>query len=288
MSKQTNIYVHGSDDQREIRRLELFNDIYGPKTHQVLSSYVNPGMKVLELGVGLGIDGAWFAEKVGCDGVYVGLDRDPAQVARSQQRMAGIAQAHIVQTDLYHLAESEVFQQEKPENGFDLIFCRWVLSHIPVSHLPKLIEEITGLLAVGGIFICEEADFRTMCLLKNSEIVPNEAVSRWLALADTLFNKKLKTNCMMDGPELLHQFAHLNGKNYKTEILDASLPEITGGEKQGLVYVLQTAKQVMVDVGAVSSEEMDKLTKDFEKIAADPELSIVFYRNTFAKTQRLK
>jgi len=96
------------------------------------------GLKVLEIGCGLGTDGAQFAE-AGAD--YTGVDLTEAAVELARKRF-----------ELFNL--SGTFQTADAENlhfadeGFDLVYSHGVLHHTPDTE--KAIREIHRVLRPGG------------------------------------------------------------------------------------------------------------------------------------------
>ena len=69
-------------------RLRILHGLYGPGTHRVLlASGLRRGMRVADLGCGVGLVTALLAELVGPEGQVVGLDASAAQLAEARQRM---------------------------------------------------------------------------------------------------------------------------------------------------------------------------------------------------------
>jgi ubiquinone/menaquinone biosynthesis C-methylase UbiE len=96
------------------------------------------GLKVLEIGCGLGTDGAQFAE-AGAD--YTGVDLTEAAVELARKRFELFDLRGKFQTAD---AENLAF----PDNGFDLVYSHGVLHHTPETG--KAIEEVHRVLRPGG------------------------------------------------------------------------------------------------------------------------------------------
>ena len=96
------------------------------------------GLKVLEIGCGLGTDGAQFAE-AGAD--YTGVDLTDAAVdlARTRFEMFGVP-------GKFQTADAEQLQFD--DNSFDLVYSHGVLHHTPDT--AKAIREIHRVLRPGG------------------------------------------------------------------------------------------------------------------------------------------
>jgi SAM-dependent methyltransferase len=115
-------YSLGSEDP-ELARLEAQAQfISGPTRVLLASSGLEPGMRVLDLGTGLGHVAEAVAEIVGPSGEVVGLDLDPRMVERAQQRTAGVSNVRFVAGD--------VTQWRDPES-FDAVVGRLILFHLP-------------------------------------------------------------------------------------------------------------------------------------------------------------
>ena len=96
------------------------------------------GLKVLEIGCGLGTDGAQFAE-AGAD--YTGVDLTEAAVELARKRFETFGVPGKFQT-----ADAEQLQFD--DNSFDLVYSHGVLHHTPDT--AKAIREIYRVLRPGG------------------------------------------------------------------------------------------------------------------------------------------
>src|SRR5476649_2325054 len=84
-------------------RLEMVNEYYNPLSRDfLLASGLKPGMRVLELGCGLGILSAWIAEIIGINGKLIAIDQSEQQLTIARLNV-NAAPAEFVQADVLNL-----------------------------------------------------------------------------------------------------------------------------------------------------------------------------------------
>jgi SAM-dependent methyltransferase len=114
-------YVLGSSDA-EVRRLDLqAANIAGPTDGLLRASGIRPGMRVLDLGTGLGHVAFQLAELVGPEGSVVGVDREAPLLAVAESR-------RVYDTVRFVEADVRTVTFDEP---FDAIVCRLLLFHLP-------------------------------------------------------------------------------------------------------------------------------------------------------------
>src|SRR5215472_17875835 len=98
-------------------RLGILHDLYGPGTRRVLlESGLRGGMRVADLGCGVGMVTALLAELVGPWGHVVGIDSSGAQLAQARERLNGAgSQVSFV--------EASATDTGLPPGSFDLVYC---------------------------------------------------------------------------------------------------------------------------------------------------------------------
>ena len=66
--------------------LNILDCLFNQSTQSfVLNSGLKPGMKVLDIGCGLGTMTAWLAKQVGPDGVVVAIDNNEYQIKATEK-----------------------------------------------------------------------------------------------------------------------------------------------------------------------------------------------------------
>ncbi|AHG91191.1 methyltransferase type 11 [Gemmatirosa kalamazoonensis] len=113
------------------------------------------GMRVLDVGTGVGDLAILAARLVGPTGYVVGIDRDPTALAVARRRVDGAGLPHVE----LRLADLLAFADTlRPDLGaFDAVIGRFVLDRIadPVAAL----REIASLARPGGVVAFQEYDF---------------------------------------------------------------------------------------------------------------------------------
>jgi ubiquinone/menaquinone biosynthesis C-methylase UbiE len=140
----------GNDD-RERKRLALQASILNPFTEQLLRrAGISSGMRVLDLGCGVGDLCRVAARLVGYQGRVVAVDIDQPALATVQQRAHehGLANISLVQSRI---------DEYRPDHPFDALIGRHILIHVPDPlHVLKSSWEH---LREGGVAAFQEYDF---------------------------------------------------------------------------------------------------------------------------------
>ena len=131
-------------------RLRLLHGLYGPGTRRVLlEAGLRRGMRVADVGCGVGMVTALLAELVGAEGQVVGIDASTAQVAQARQRLE-------TRYTNVRFVETSATSTGLPPESFDLVYCRFLLIHLPEPE--RALREMGALLKPNGILVCEDVD----------------------------------------------------------------------------------------------------------------------------------
>ncbi|HEY7355057.1 MAG TPA: class I SAM-dependent methyltransferase [Ktedonobacterales bacterium] len=152
MSKETQTYsdylfAQATDETRRLKRQSQFFSHF--TSHLLDSAGITAGMKVLDVGTGIGDVAFMVAERVGPQGAVVGVDMNPAMVdfARQRAQAAGITNVSFVQADL---------SQVVPDDQFDAVVGRAFLMYI--KDRVALLRRLSQRLRPGGILAFQELD----------------------------------------------------------------------------------------------------------------------------------
>jgi ubiquinone/menaquinone biosynthesis C-methylase UbiE len=135
-------------DELELERLKLQGQTLDPYTRRMIHDCgIQPGMRVLDIGSGVGDVTMLLAETVGPSGAVVGIDRGEAAVlvARNRATQAGYGQI------MFAVGSDEDFMAYAP---FDAVVARYVLIHQPDPGL--MVRRAADALRPGGILAFHE------------------------------------------------------------------------------------------------------------------------------------
>ena len=146
-------YAMGYDD-RERRRLQLQASIINPVTEQLLRrAGLGVGMRVLDVGSGVGDVAILAARIVGTTGSVTACDLDEKALAVLRERAAreGLANISTLAGDLHAVALP---------HDIDAVTGRHILIHLPDPL--AIVRLVAGLVKPGGVVVFQEYDFSVM------------------------------------------------------------------------------------------------------------------------------
>ena len=176
-----NAYVMGHDD-RERRRLLLQASILNPLTEQLFRrAGISSGMRVLDIGCGVGDVSLLAARLVGRRGGVTSVDIDPAALETLKARASSerIDNIECVQADIHDW---------KPDRKFDAVVGRHILIH---SRDPlAVLRDCAGLLHHRGLAVFHEYDFSVV----HQSWPPTPLLARVMAVFDQFFARATTSN----------------------------------------------------------------------------------------------
>lgn len=125
MSVNTSAYSLGAEAPERERLIRQARELDRISERTLRDAGLRPGMRVLELGTGMGDVALLLARIVGPRGAVVGIERDPEMIAAARERLR---QAEL---DTIRLIEADVATLELDEPGFDAAVGRLILMHCP-------------------------------------------------------------------------------------------------------------------------------------------------------------
>lgn len=167
-------YMLGDTDH-ELARLVRQAAIFSEATEDILRrAGIGPGMRVLDVGCGVGDVSLIAAALVGPSGLVVGVDRSAVALDTARQRMmrAGIGNVRFEEANIDDLADG----------AFDAVIGRFILMHLPdpTASLLRLVRTLRP----GGVLAFVEMDIGVANAVPRSDLF-----SRCLNLITTVYRK---------------------------------------------------------------------------------------------------
>jgi SAM-dependent methyltransferase len=154
-------YVLGHAPE-ELRRLILQAVTLRPITVRLLhGAEIGPGMRVLDLGCGVGDVTMLLAETVGPSGSVIGIDRSAEAIAFARERVGDTAHGNIT--------FAQCAAEDYPDAAsFDAVVGRYVLAH--QADAVGFLRAATRLLRPGGTLAFHEPEFGRLRSIPTVEI----------------------------------------------------------------------------------------------------------------------
>ena len=132
----------------EEERLIAQSGLFAPATHRLLvAAGIGPGMRILDVGCGVGDVALLCADLVGPTGAVVGIDREEGVVARARERVAALGHANVTFT-------VGDYRELPPGPPFDAVIGRLVLMY--AADPAAAIRSLLPYLHPGGIVAFQE------------------------------------------------------------------------------------------------------------------------------------
>ena len=146
MTDDDYIFEIGAEGQQG---LDMLDQLFNRSTQAFLQqSGLKPGMRVLEIGCGIGTMSVWLAQQVGEQGRVVAIDNNQYQVKATARA------AEQLQVNNLEAIELSAYDLNRLQADFDLVYCRFVLHHLESP--TQVVQQIFDLLPKGGIYVAEE------------------------------------------------------------------------------------------------------------------------------------
>jgi 2-polyprenyl-3-methyl-5-hydroxy-6-metoxy-1,4-benzoquinol methylase len=239
--------------QRAVHRLKVLEGVYGAGTRALLQSAgIQSGMRVADVGCGVGVVSRVLASLAGPRGSVVGIDASAEQVdeAKLQAAAGGFLNAFFVAADATNTG--------LPRASFDMVYCRFLLLHLPDPE--AALREMVALLKPGGVLVCEDGD------LIAAGSMPVTALN---AFAD-LFGRlaPLRGVDYAVSRRLYHLIAAEGMQNIHIHIHQ---PAIAAGEPKSLIELsVREAGDAFVNGGLIEASELQSILAKMRRATEDP------------------
>ena len=265
-------YAMGSTDGERQRLMRQGAALRGFLASAFRAAGIGPGMRVLDLGCGVGDVALVAADLVGPAGSVIGIDRDAASVAWANKRVTEAGYANI----RFQVSEFHEFADPQP---FDALVGRFILLYLPDS--AATLRKLSTQLRSGAVIAFMEPDFTVesrvfpeMPQFKGSGNWITEALRRSGARVD--MGMRLYATYRDAGfVNTATEVTHLSGCGFSREMAEFFAETIRSILPKIVQYGIATAEEVQIDTLA---ERMDAAAR-----AADPQWVGTRYISAWAR-----
>jgi len=250
--------------EKAVFRLDLSERIFGPATRRWLSAAgLGSGMRVAEIGCGIGLTARWMSSQVSPGGSVTGVDSSSEQLHIGEKSAAESGTTNLS----FH--EGNAYETGLPRNGFDLVYSRFLLCHLadPV----KALAEMSSLLKRGGILVCEDHDDGGIFIEPATH-----AYKRLVEISDAVNRSHgLDSHIGLKLPRLFRKvgFSQPEAKVNQIAVL-------RGVEKRFWELTLREAAPTILAADASTLEELDLICEEMREIAQDESVLLMLARVT--------
>lgn len=240
-------YILGVN-RKELERLEFQNGVWKKVTNEFITRCgLTNGMKCLDVGAGPGFVSMDLLNIVGLEGEVTALEPSTLYLDHFKNYCKEKSVTNV------KFINSIVEESELPENYYDFIFARWVISFVPDAEL--FLSKLYKALKPGGVIALQDYNYEGISRHPMTDIfkdVPDAVRKYWLkGGGDPYIALRI--------PELFRK-AGLKLTDYK--------PNVLAGNKDSDVFewahkFFSVHFDVMAKMGAISSREADEMLQDW-------------------------
>jgi SAM-dependent methyltransferase len=239
-------------------RLHALHRVYSPAGRRVLlRAGLEPGMKVADLGCGVGATTRMIAQIVGPSGRVTGLDMSAAQLQQAQElcRADGLTNTKFV--------EASATNTGLPRESFDIVYCRFLLLHLVDP--PACLREMYALLKPGGTVVIEDGDLTT------AHSIPASSLN---SFAD-LFGRLGPTRGL-DYAMANNLFHLVKAVGFPEPEIEIHQPAVARGEDRFLLkWSVDEASEAYIGAGLVTREEMQSIQEAMDRDSRNLDLLVL-------------
>jgi len=220
-------------------RLHVLHNVYGFGTRRLLrDAGLRRGMRVADLGCGVGVVTSVLAGIVGPEGEVFGVDFSGAQIAQARTLMEHAKNVKFI--------KASAADTGLPRESFDFVYSRFLLIHLPDPE--AALREMFALLKPNGILVCEDGD------LTSAGSEPKSALQ---AFSDLWAGLGPKRGVDYTLGRRLYQMVSAAG--FGTPEIVFNQPAVAHGENKRLLELsVAEAGPAFVEAGLITKEELDR------------------------------
>ena len=246
-----NNYVLGVGEQGR-KRLEIVDLLYGLQTKFFLQNNIkNKGIRVLDLGCGLGHTSRILSDIIGPEGEVIAIDNSPEQLEIAKELSKDFSNIKYSCIDITNDSFNEI-------GKYNVIYGRLILTHI--KNAQNILNSIRKKILKNGIILLEEP------ITSASSCYPN---NNWFDMHLDLYIKLGKLNGLNYdfGYEL---FNIINNLELKIDLVNyyQSLHNQKNIKEISILRTIECSEKYLINK-LITTENLDILLDNLKKIIAD-------------------
>ena len=242
-------------------RLLMLDDIYAPAGKRgLLRAGLRPGMRVADFGCGVGAMTRNLAAMVGPDGHATGIDLHQSQLSEAANVCGGCGLSNV------SFWKADACDTKLPENMFDLVYCRFLLIHVPDP--VACLREMKRVLKPGGLIFAEDGD------LRSGGSAPSSALDSFGGLFERLGPKKGVDYRL--GRDLYQLVKRAGFEDVETDIYQPAYSR--GKERVFLKWSIEEAGAGLIGAGLLTSSELEYTLGQMQTASDNPDILVLMPR----------
>jgi ubiquinone/menaquinone biosynthesis C-methylase UbiE len=222
---------------------------------------IKSGSRAIDFGCGpIGIMNL-LSERVGSDGVVIGIEREP--------RYAAMARAELNERHLRNVRviEGDALKTELEKSSYDLVHARLVLINLPPAFQQELLTEMLSLLKPGGTIALQELDSASyVCYPEHPSW--NILLSLWNDWfhangGNEFVGRSLGQLLRSAGVENIQMKAHVD------------VTQVGGYRRTQLLSLLESMRDMVLAFGRITEGELNKHLAALSEHLADPATTLI-------------
>ena len=220
------------------------------------------GLRVVDVGCGPIEIMNLLSERVGSEGIVIGVEREPRffEMARAELRRRALSNVELVNAD--------AMKTGLDKNSYDFVHERLVLINIPLAAQQAILEEMVSILKPGGTIAIEEFDFVSFACDPDHPSW-NVLFNAWCdafhaACGGNLFiGRSLARLLRSAGVENVRLHAHTN------------LPQVGEYQRTHLLSLIESMHDLMVRSGKFTAAELREHVTALAEHLSNPKTTLI-------------
>jgi SAM-dependent methyltransferase len=255
-------YVLGGTQTEQQRLITQAQGLEEPARWMLDCINLKPGFRAVDVGCGpIGIMNL-LSERVGADGIVIGVEREPRffEMARAEKRGRSLSNVELVNADALNTGLDK--------NSYDFVHERLVLINIPLATQQTILKEMLSILKPGGTIAIQEFDYVSFACDPDHP--------SWNVLFNTwcdAFQAASGGNLFI-GRSLARLLRSAGAENVRIHA-HANLPRVGEYQRTHILSLIESTPDLMVGSGKLSAAELRDHIAALAKYLADPKTTLI-------------